>query len=365
MSMKKISYEIETLDFECKNAKPLEEEFAFGLFFNSSEERSLEYKKLLKDKAIKYSLLIDFEDKDSELKKSNLEENKKNLLKNSQENEIILIPDIFDYQNNLNLIVSKIPRNVLSVGAKFFMDITGAPLIYSVALLRYFKLSFPCPSLYLLNVSGVYQYSEKPQFSEGKREDIFIPGYFGKPDHSKPQLYVFLLGYEGERSLNILKTNDPDFVEVIIPDPGYEAGNPNKTIRYNKDFLKETEFIIEFQESSIPNNDNVNSIEYTEKDCDNNYIKKKFIFRESPIKKMDRIASYDPEKVCMNILSIYNQHKDIADIRLVPLGTKPHAIGAGLAALMQDEISIMYQTPKKYSKEKVLAGDKMWIYIIK
>ena len=357
-------FELETLEFICQNTEPLDAEFSLGLFFNSTEERSLEYCKLFKDKAIKYSILVNFKDEDSNLKTNNLKTNEDNLTEKSIMHEIVTIDDIFDYQNNLNLIIAKIPRSLFTIHSKFFIDITGIPLIYSVALLKYFKMSFPCPTLYLLNVSGKYQYEEKPQFSEGISENIFIPGYYGKPDHSKPQMYIFLLGYEGERSLNIFKDNDPDFVEVIIPAPGYEEGNPEKTIRYNKDFLKEAEFIIEFKGSNIPCDEDIITIPYIEKD-NNEKVERKFIYKNSTNKSMNSVYVGSPVDICNKILEIYEQYKNLADIRLVPLGPKPHAIGAGLAALVEENISIMYQTPKKYSMEEVLAGDKMWIYIIK
>lgn len=333
-------FKIETKEFLCSNISPLEESFAFGLFFNSSEKRSLEYAKSLKDKAIKYSILVDFKENERELKKENLLSNQDILASKSNKFEILPIDDIFDYQNNLNIIVNAIPKNLFKLGAKFFIDITGAPLIYSVALLRYFKLYFPSPTLYLLNVSGDYDNpnnkEEDPQFSEGMRENIFIPGYYGGINHSKLKLYVFLLGFEGERSLNILKTDDPDYIKIIIPAVGYKEGYPHKTIDYNTDFLKEVGFTDE------------------ELDIKGGILSDKII----------QIDIGKPEEVGNKILSLYDTYKNIADIRLVPLCPKPHAIGAGLAAIIEDSISIMYQTPKKYAMKNYLAGEKMWLYII-
>lgn len=330
-------FNIRTNELLCANVTPMEDSFDFGLFFNSTETRSLEYNKLFKERAIEYSILVDFKNEESNLKKINLKSNQDNLSLKSKKYEILHIDDIFNYQDNLNKIVTSIPKNLFKLNARFFIDITGAPLIYSVALIRYFKLSFPSPILYLLNVSSDYNSKENPQFSEGIRENIFIPGYYGKPNHSKPKLYVFLLGYEGERSLNILKTNDPDFVEVIIPAPGYEEGNPQKTVDKNKEFLKEIGF-----------------------------IDKELVIENGFTDKIIKVPIGNPEEVANTVLSLYEKYSKIADVRLVlPSCPKPHAIGAGLAAIAEENISIMYQTPKEYKMEDYAAGEKMWIYVIK
>lgn len=347
------TFELETHEFKCSEVQEIDESFSFGLFFNSTEERAMEYRNLLADKSIEYSLLVDFKAPDEnpeevELKRQNFMLNKEHLLSRSSQFKELVLDNIFDYQENLNTIVSSIPRKLFTTDAKFFIDISGTPLIYTVALLRFFKLSFPSPVLYLLNVSGDYDNQEKgqPQFTRGVRENIFIPGYFGDANHASPYLYIFLLGYEGERSYNIFRENDPYLLEVFIPNPGYEEGNHLRTIRYNKDFLKETEYIVELCNES---DDGTNSFKYA----------------ETKGKSMFHIPVEDIGCVCDTILKIFEDNKNEARIRLVPLGPKPHAIGAGLAGLIEDKISIMYQAPIAYSMNKVKAGEKMWVHKIK
>lgn len=354
-------FEIETIiDCLCIKPSKIEEKFAFGLFFNSVEDRSMEYRKLFNEKAIKYSKLVNFDPgKDGvgrKKKEENLCKNKEYLASISEYcDEPLNLPCIFDYEDNISRIISSIPQELFKVGANFFVDISGAPLIYTVALLRYFQRVFPSPTLYLLNVSGDYVNKKdgKPQFSSGKDKNTYVPGFYGETDHSLPFLYVFLLGYEGERSYNILKTDDPSFIDVIIAHPGYEGDNHHKSIKYNKDFLKETQYIDELKE--VPENSSV--------DCIQTYGD--FIYREIPGKEIYHIPVEKIDQVCDTILSIYENNKDKAEIRLVPLGTKSHAIGAGLAGLIESKISIMYQTPKAYSMDNVKAGEKMWVYKIK
>jgi hypothetical protein len=323
-------FEVDSIKYKCHNVHPIKDVFDYGIIFNSSELRTLEYAKLFKTKSLMNSLLVDFKNNESKLKINNFEENKK-FLKSFTSNmyEELVIPDIFDYENNLNAIENKIPKSIFKIKTKCFIDITGVPLIYSVALLRHLKLAFPSPELYLLNVSARYQVNEKnemPEFSDGFRENIYIPGYYGRPDFSKPWLYVFLLGFEGNRSLSIYKMNEPDFVEVIVTEPGYRNEYCTEAVNKNKGFLKEAKI--------------------DPKD----YI------------KMD---AGDPIGVCEKILTIYSNYKNIANVCLVPLGTKPHAIGAGLSALIKNDIAIMYQVPKSYSMNGTKADEDMWIYRIK
>lgn len=323
-------YEIDAFKSKCELVQPLEEVFDFAIFFNSSENRTLEYEKIFKENSITNSLLVDFKNDESELKTKHFVKNKA-LLNSITCNrcEVIQIEDIFKYEENIIEIVNNIPDGTFRVRAKCFIDITGVPLIYSVALLKYLKMAFPSPELYLLNVSAKYENGDNnsiPQFSDGYKENIYIPGYYGNPDFSKPWLYIFLLGFEGLRSLSIYKVNEPDFVIAIIAEPGYQNDYNSRALRVNKGFLTESK------------------IEHD---------------------KIIRIDAGDPVAICERILNIYMDFEDRANLCLVPLGTKPHAIGAGLSALIQNDISIMYQVPKSYSMSGTKAGDDMWIYRIK
>ena len=119
--------------------------------------------------------------------------------------------------------------------------------------------------------------------------------------------------------------NEPDFVEAIVTEPGYENEYFTKAIEINKSFLTESKI---------------------------------------EAKDIIKIDAGDPVRVCEQILAIYEKYKEITNVCLVPLGTKPYAIGAGLSALIQNDIAIMYQVPKSYSMNSTGAGDGMWIYRI-
>jgi len=306
----------------CDSSIRLEDTFEYAIFFNSSEERTLEYQKVLGEKSIENVLLVDFKNDSCLFKEKNLRKNLDYLTIISQNKPKVLGDlDIFNYESNLETILNEVPSNL----SKCFIEITGVPLLYSIAILRPLLLSFPSPSLYFLNVSANYDNggNKNYQFSDGLKENIYIPGYYGRPDFSKPWIYIFLLGFEGTRSISILKQNQPDYIKAIIAEPGYQNDYNTKAIEINKAFLSEAHI------------------------CNNEII---------------RIDAGNPVEICNCIIDIYNDFKEDANICLVPLGTKPHALGAGMAALLRTDIAIMYQVPKRYSINNTKSGKYLWLY---
>lgn len=313
--------------YQSENGK-IDETIDFAIIFNSYESRALEYFNLFKKNQIKKALLVNFQS-DKEIKAVNLIKNR-DLLKIITSEEIVEIKDlnIFNYYENIQIIISSIPSESLFYGAKWFIDITGEPSIYSVSLLKSIKQLFPSPSLFMLNVSGIYD-SESDRththFSEGIKEDIRIPFYEGNPDYSKPWKYIFLLGFEGERSLSILKLNEPASCEVVVAQPGYEEQYADEPIKKNECFLREL-----------------------------SYEKEDIIYSDIG----------DVVKLINIFDNIYLKTKKEMNLCIVPLGPKPHALAAGLFGIIHPDISIMYQVPHKYYLKESKRGKYIWLYKI-
>lgn len=313
--------------YKSENGK-IDEVIDLAIIFNSYESRALEYCNLFKNNQIKKALLINFQS-DKEIKAINLKKNR-NFLESIVSENIVEITDldIFNYYENIQLIISNIPSESLFYGAKWFIDITGEPSIYSVSLLKSIKQLFPSPLLLMLNVSGIYATESNrthTHFSEGIREDIRIPFYEGNPDYSKPWKYIFLLGFEGERSLSILKLNEPASCEVVVAQPGYEEQYAEEPIKKNECFLREL-----------------------------SYEKDDIIYTD-----IGDVISL------INIFNgIYLETKKEMNLCIVPLGPKPHALAAGLFGIINPEISIMYQVPHKYYLKESKRGKYMWLYKI-
>ena len=303
----------------------------FAIVFNSCETRALEYVKLFKQNQIGTALLINFKST-NEIKHRNLEYNRKKLKDLTRGNviELEVELDIFDYQNNIEIILNSIPNEVVFNKANWFLDITGEPSIYSVALLKSIKQIFPPPVLYYFNVSGIYDSQDNnvhKHFSEGISGDIYIPNFHGRPDYSKPWKYIFLLGFEGERSLSILKKCEPLSYEVIVANPGYLDKYEDQAIKNNECFLRELGFV-------SPDSDVIN------------------------------IDVGDAVTVFNRIKEIFKEIQGKMNLCIVPLGPKPHSLGAGFFGLVNNEVSIMYQVPHKYFLKESKRGKYIWLYEI-
>lgn len=324
-SLKKSELDIEM--YSSENGT-IDEVIDFAIIFNSYESRALEYFNLFRKGQIKKALLINFQS-DKEIKATNYQKNKQ-FLEETIEGEPLTIEglDIFNYYDNIQNILDKIPRDCIFYGARWFIDITGEPSIYSIALLKSIRQLFPSPQLLLLNVSGIYESQldkTHTHFSEGIREDIKVPFYEGLPDYSKPWKYIFLLGFEGERSLSILKLNEPTSCEVVVASPGYEEKYDKVPLVQNECFLYE--------------------LSYKEKD----------IIYADIGNVVDLLCKFE---------EIYSKIEGKMNLCIVPLGPKPHALAAGIFGMIHTEISIMYQVPNKYYLKESKRGKNIWIYKI-
>jgi hypothetical protein len=306
----------------------IDEKYDLAILFNSYDSRSLEYVNLFKEASFKNSIIISFQS-DKKQKAENLIQHRKNMDRLSEKSPIIIQDiDIFEYQTNISIILQKLPLEALQINSKWFMDISGVPIIYTISLLKIIKRAFPSPVLHCVNFSGEY-ISDVPshnQFSEGYNRDIYIPNYAGSPDFSKPWKYIFILGWEGTRSLSVLKKCEPDSVEIIITKPGYKEGYEVEVVKNNRPFLLDC---------GVP---------------ESHYI---------------YVDAGNPVQIVREIETIFMRSKDVYNLCIVPLGVKPHGLGAGIYGCLNNDVSVMYQVPKKYKLHEVKRGKYVWLYIIK
>ena len=330
---------IHSTEYKVADVKPIEKSFTFCLVFNSSESRALVYEKLFRDKSVGTAFLVNFNGEGSPEKAKNYRLNKEFLGRIAQKIVEIPLENISDCTNNLNRIAEHILIEKSAIELQsIFIDITGAPLVYSTALSKFLLRMFPSPEVLLLNVSGKYTDTKEKRYSEGKhRYDIYVPGFYGDPDYSKPYHYIFLLGYDGERSFGIYREHFPQKVSIIIPSPGYEEGNDKNTIHENRDFLMDSGY-----RPFVLDSENDGQI----KAYDGLYL----------------IDINDIQTIKKTIEDIYEEDSDEFNIRLVPLGPKPHALGAALSAVFNNDISMMYRVPQKYYMREIPPAETMWLY---
>lgn len=229
------------------NNKGISEQYSLGIIFSSAESRALEYQKLFSGKRFDNALLIKFKLTEySNLRESNDLKNYTILKKISKKEPIVIDDmDIENIKKNIYNIIMKIPEECFRFNSQWFLDMTGAPSVYSLSILGFLKGIFCAPNIHLLNVSGRYidKNNLVNSFTEGRREDIWVPFFIGEPDWKSPSLFIFLLGFEGNRALTIYKKCEPDFTEAIIADPGYQRNYKSVALKNNRYFLKEANLL--------------------------------------------------------------------------------------------------------------------------
>jgi len=322
------SHGITARSFKTKEGK-IEGDFDIGIFFGSYESRTLESSKLLGANSCKTSIIIFFMETDKRgfRKKYDKEILKQVSICSSREPNVVSNRSINNVQDILNAILKIIPFSEYSEDKKWFIDTSSSPKPYFLGLLAYLRDKVFSPRITMFNSTAQYEKSNDPQeafsFTEGFGQYIWMPWLWGRPDPRLPWTYLFLLGFEGDRSLGTYDIFEPDRVKAVISDPGYQENYPNEAKARNRQFLEEV----------CP------EILYTNAgDAVETWV------------KIDKFIAED---------------RSNSNICFVPLGPKPHSIGACLSALTDGSPAIMYLMPKSHKIRDVPRGEFVWRYEIK
>ena len=197
---------------------------------------------------------------------------------------------------------------------RLFVDITGLEHHVWASLLRAIvRDERPVNAVYV--EPERYRYSSNP--TEGRLFDLTdefteigsFPGFtrLESTDDESKTCFVPLLGFEGNRLAHAIEKIDPP-VEKIFPvvgAPGFQAGFPFNTYIGNRGSLAR----------------------------DGLWKRVRFAIANSPTSAMERLRAIERE---------YPDHL----LKIAPLGTRPHALGAVLFALNGDpKVELVYDNP--------------------
>ena len=161
-------------------------------------------------------------------------------------------------------------------------------------------------------------------FTKGTVRIGEVPSYSGKIELTKKNALVVLLGFEGERAVQVFNEVNPD---LTIPVNGFPAYRP------------------EFKDISILSNEE--------------------LLREPEImKELMYAPANDPFETKNTLEEIYSKHSENYNISVSPLGTKPMAIGSCLFALEHSDIRIIYPYPIEYNIKSSKGFGETWNYIV-
>ena len=308
--------------------KKIKENFKIGIFFGTSESRGLISSKLLKKKSCSESIIVFFDEfKESKLRKKNDFLILKQVERCTSEKPYqIHEGSIQDVEPIIKKILDYIFESHLSTDDKVFFDITCCPKPYFLGLLGYMRNRYPSPKFKLFYSEGDYEKGSKSgaeySFATGFNRYMWIPYLWGRPNPSLPWNYIFLLGFEGSRSYQIYDRFEPLFVEALIGKPGYKPEYTKIAKEKNELFLNEAKPNILYSDAA------------------------------------------DPITTAKILLERIRKNKNKSNICFVPLGSKPHSLGAMLAAITDGYSSMLYLMPKSFVIRDTKRGDRLWLYNI-
>lgn len=312
--------------FRSKNDK-INENFEIGIFFSTFESRGLISSRLLSSNACQKSIIIFFKESENhEFRKKNdsilLEQVKK-----CSRQEPIEIRDASI--RNVEGIIKKIldiSKSSFSSELNWFVDMAGAPKPYFLGLLGYMRYQFRSPKSTFFYPTADYEKgsrsNEEYLFTIGLDHYMWIPYLWGRPNPTLPWTYIFLLGFEGNRSYEIYDRFEPPVVEALIGKPGFKPEYTNIVKKNNEHFLDEA--------------------------------KPKLIYSNAA----DSVETFN------KLINRIEELKTNSNICFVPLGSKPHALGAALASLTDGSSSILYLMPRSFKVRDIPRDKYFWLYKI-
>jgi len=199
------SHGIQAVAFRSKDA-PIEDSFEVGVFFGTYESRGLISTSVLQSKSCVHSIIVLF----SEAQDSSLRQEHDRILNRQVEQcskeSVVPIKDVSikDIEGVLEKIISSVPPNCWTPDANWFVDIGGASIPYFLGILAYLRDMFPCPKLTIFNPTADYGTEEMEYtFTSGFDKNIWVPRLWGRPDPILPWTYIFILGFDGNRSYEV------------------------------------------------------------------------------------------------------------------------------------------------------------------
>jgi hypothetical protein len=305
----------------------------FFIICSSFEERCVRSSHILKLKKIKIdnSIIFNYEENDSVKKRDkNLEKLRSNCNKISKKvyqfnNCRINFPSdgmkgfksfLFEESidiNNKNVIID------ISVFTKPYFFLLTKLLTEEFGIKNFFII-YTEPEGYGKRTNNEYD------LSDGIYHISHIPGFHGYSINENDALIV-LLGFEGNRSLDIFYNINPDITYAVNGFPAFQPGWQMRSIELNKRFLSESGANLHLFNAPA-------------------------------------IDPFETKRVLENIIKEINQLYPYLDIVIAPLGTKTQAFGTLLCALTNKKIRIVYPFPTHFSDKYSENYGDSWIFKI-
>lgn len=158
--------------------------------------------------------------------------------------------------------------------------------------------------------------------TKGQWRLIEIPELESRSINLNRRLFVVSAGWEGKYYRRLVSKSEPDYLGILLPNPGFSE-------EYTKKTWDECKPLVE---------------EYN-------------LTSESIVKAHagDAVAAWKSlEAPLLN--------KPDCQINYLTFGTKPHALAMGIRGILHDEISVIYRIPDGYYRINALGNGNIWRY---
>lgn len=216
--------------------------------------------------------------------------------------------------------------NVLK-GKKILIDISTFIKPYFYCLLKLL--------IQVCSLTEVYvTYTEPESYGKPLQEHVTftrgldrvgeIPAFNGFIDIDKKNMLIIMLGFEGQRALEVLRSVQPDKTLAINGFPAYRPEFKDVSLISNTLVIREGECFPELQYSSAS----------------------------------------DPFETYRTLAKLHKDWSNYYNFSIAPLGTKPMALGACLFALQCADTRLIYAYPQGYELKVAEKYGKTWMYEI-
>lgn len=302
--------------------------YGIGLFSTSWDERSVA-PLVISDLSIKVAIVLRAEPVfTKEIETTHFDRLSKSLAERGAR-IVEIASDIREIDRTWEEILKAVAQSPEVLGEPSFIDLSVAPIFYSIGLINALVLSGFCAFVDVFYSEAEYVRNHNVQpgdafpFSFGQWESIPIPFLMGSPQPSKKRHFFVSVGFEGAKTMRVLAKSDPDLITVLLPIPGFRK-------EYDDEVQRRNQAVIDSY--SIPQDQIVK------------------------VSAGDAIATW---KVLSRSLTRSTSDQDLY---YLCCGTKPHSLGLALSGLASGRPCVLYNRPESLNETEIRETGRYWKY---
>ena len=304
--------------------------YGIGLFSTSWDERSVA-PLVLSNLRIKVAIVLRSEPVlTKEIEAAHFERLSESLT-NGGARVVEIASDIREIDRTWQEILKAVAHSPEILGEPSFIDLSVAPIFYSIGLINSLLLSGLCAFVDIFYSEAEYVRNDDLQpgdafpFSFGQWESIPIPFLTGSPQPSKKRHFFVSVGFEGAKTMRVLAKSDPDFITVLLPIPGFRKEYEDEVERRNQALI------------------------------DSYCI---------PVDQIVKVSAGDAIATWKVLSKSLTGSTSDQDLYYLCCGTKPHSLGLALSGLASGRACVLYNRPESLNETQIKGTGSYWRYTL-